>query len=216
MRWLRWLTLAVSLLGAPAAPRAAPVAWEIDGAHTQTSFEVQHLAISAYRGEFERTSGTLALDEDRPAASRVEATIDAASVRIRDPAWEARLRSAEFLDVARYPTITFRSTTVARAAIEVQGRDDELGKYQVTGLLTLHGVTRRAVLEVTITPVVRDADGRLRRGVHARAVLNRQDYGIRWSRALEAGPFLSDEVAIDIQAEVVRAAHGEADAAAMR
>lgn len=195
-----------ALLAAPALARAAPVAWILDRAHTQTSFEISHLFISTYRGEFTRTDGVVTLDEDRPGASRVEATIDAASIRTREPAWDARLRSAEFLDVDRYPTITFRSTAVARATVKVDGRDDELGQFRVKGLLTLHGITRPVVLEAIITPAVVDAEGRLRRGIRVQAYLNRQDFGIRWSRAIEAGPLISDDVAIHIEGEVIQAA----------
>lgn len=199
------MVVALVSLVAPALALAEPGGWVLDPAHTQTSFEVVHLGISTYRGEFARTAGTLTIDEERPGASRVEATIDAGSVRTREPAWDARLRSPEFLDVARWPAITFRSTAVVRAKVEVRGRDDELGQYRVKGLLTLHGVTRPVVLEATISPAVADAEGRLRRGLQARATINRQDFGIRWSGALEAGPLISDEVGIRIDAEVVAA-----------
>lgn len=199
------IVVALLSLAAPALALAEPGGWVLDEAHSQTSFEVVHLGISWYRGEFTRTTGTVTLDEEQPAASRVEATVDAGSVRTREPAWDARLRSPEFLDVARYPVVTFRSTAVVRAKVEVRGRDDELGQYRVKGLLTLHGVTRPVVLEVTVSPAVRDADGRLRRGLQARATINRQDFGIRWSGALEAGPLISDEVGIRIDAEAVAA-----------
>jgi polyisoprenoid-binding protein YceI len=195
----------LALLMVPAVVLAAPGTWVIDEAHTQTSFEVVHLVIASYRGEFARTHGVLTLDEDHPQASHVEASIDAASIRTRDPAWDDRLRSSEFLDAARYPTISFVSIAVVRAAVETHGRDDQLGQFRVTGLLTLHGTTRRVILEVSVTPAVMDAEGRLRRGIQARTILNRQDFGIRWSRAIEAGPLLSDEVRIQIDAELVQA-----------
>jgi polyisoprenoid-binding protein YceI len=196
--------VALALLIVPPVVLASPDTWVIDEAHTQTSFEVVHLVIASYRGEFARTQGTLTLDDDHPQASHVEAVIDAASLRTRDPTWDDRLRSPEFLDAARYPTISFVSTAVVRAAVETHGRDDQLGQYRVTGLLTLHGTTRRVALEVSVTPAVIDAEGRLRRGIQARTALNRQDFGIRWSRAIEAGPLLSDEVSIQIDAELVQ------------
>jgi polyisoprenoid-binding protein YceI len=188
------LLAALFFLASPGLARSSPSAWAIDPAHTQTSFEVFHLTIARYRAELTRTTGVVTLDEDHPAACRVEATIDAASVRTRDPAWDARLRSPEFLDAERFPAISFRSTAVTFAA----------GKYRIVGLLTMHGVTRKAILEVTLTPTVKDAAGRLRRGVQATTRINRQDYGIRWARALEAGPVLSDEVEVEIDAEIVR------------
>ena len=194
MTRLATLLAVVFLLAGPGLARPAPSAWTIDPGHTQTSFEVFHLTIARYRAEFARTTGIVTLDEDHPAASRVEATIDAASVRTRDPAWDARLRSPEFLDAERFPAISFRSTAVTFAA----------GKYRVVGLLTMRGITRKAILEVTLTPWVKDAAGRLRRGVQATTRINRQDFGVRWARAFEAGPVLSDEVEVEIDAEIVR------------
>jgi polyisoprenoid-binding protein YceI len=202
---MRRTDVALALLVAPALALGQPGEWVIDPAHTQTSFEVVHLSIAAYRAEFTRTSGTVTLDEDRPAASRVEAVIDAASIRTRDPAWDERLRSPEFLDAARYPTFIFRSTSVTRAKVEVRGRDDVLGQYRVTGLLTMHGVTRRVSLEVAVTPAVKDPAGRLRRGIWAKGRLNRQDFGIRWGRAVEGGPLLGDDIDVEIDAELVEA-----------
>ncbi len=185
----------LALAAAPALALAEPSTWVIDAAHTQTSFEVYHLTIARYRGELERTEGSVTIDDDDPSASRVEATLDARSIRTRVPAWDARLRSPDFLDADRYPTIQFRSTSVANAR----------GKYLVTGLLTLRGVTRKVVLDVQVTPAVRDPAGRLRRGIQAKGRLNRQDYGIGWAEAVQAGPLLSDDVGIEIDAEVVEA-----------
>jgi polyisoprenoid-binding protein YceI len=186
--------LAASLLAlAPALALAGT--WNIDPAHSQTSFGVKHLVISTVRGEFGKTTGTLSLDEADLSRSRVEATIDASTVATRNADRDAHLRSPDFFDVARYPTITFRSTRVEAAGP---------GALKVTGDLTLHGVTRPVVLDVQSSPEVKGMGGEARRAFQATARINRQDYGLRWNKAVEAGPVVGDEVTIAIEVEAVR------------
>ena len=186
--------LAASLLAlAPVLALAAD--WNIDPAHTQTSFAVKHLVVSTVRGEFGKTTGTVHLDDADLARSSVEATIDAATVSTRNPDRDAHLRSPDFFDVARYPTVTFRSTKVQKAAA---------GALEVSGDLTLRGVTRPVTLDVTISPEVKGMSGETRRAFSATTRINRQDYGLRWSKAVEAGPVVGDEVTISIDVEAVR------------
>lgn len=186
--------LAATLLAlAPVLALAAD--WNIDPAHTQASFAVKHLVVSTVRGEFGKTTGTVHLDDADLTRSSVEATIDAATVSTRNPDRDAHLRSPDFFDVARYPTITFRSTKVQKAAA---------GALAVSGDLTLRGVTRPVTLDVTISPEVKGMGGETRRAFSATTRINRQDYGLRWSKAVEAGPVVGDEVTISIDVEAVR------------
>ncbi len=191
-----------NLIAALAAVLAAPAAlaqtstWKIDEAHTHSSFTVRHMVISNVRGEFGKTSGTLTLDEKDPARSKVEATIEAATIDTRVADRDNHLRSPDFFDVAKYPTLTFRSTKVERAGE---------GKLKVTGDLTMRGVTKPVVLDVTgPTGEVKDPWGNLRRGASATATLNRKDWGLVWNKLLEAGPVLGDEVKIEIETEIVK------------
>jgi polyisoprenoid-binding protein YceI len=186
------LTLLLTLV--PFAALAAPTTWTIDPAHSQASFAVRHMVISTVRGEFQKLGGSVQLDEADLTRSSVEATIDAASVDTRIAARDNDLRSPNFFDVAKYPNITFKSTKVEKAGE---------GKLKVTGDLTIHGVTRPVVLDVEgPTAAIKDGKG-LRRGLTARTTINRQDYGLRWNKAVEAGPIAGDEVKIEIDAEVV-------------
>ena len=169
--------------------------WTIDAAHSQTTFSVKHLVISTVRGEFGKTTGTVTLDDADPARSRVEATIDATTINTRIADRDAHLRSPDFFDVAKYPTITFRSTRVARA---------KEGGLEVTGDLTLHGVTRPVTLQVSTSPEVKGMGGETRRAFAATTRISRQEFGLKWSKAVEAGPVVGDEVAIAIEVEAVK------------
>ena len=132
--------------------------YQIDSAHSSAQFTVRHMMISNVRGEFTKLSGSIAYDPADPANSSVEATIDAASINTRDPQRDAHLKSPDFFDAAKYPAFTFKSTSVKKTA---QGLD-------VTGELTIHGVSKPVVLHVTgITNEIKDPFGLLRRGATA-------------------------------------------------
>jgi polyisoprenoid-binding protein YceI len=169
--------------------------WNIDPAHTQTSFAVRHLVITTVKGEFGKTAGTIRIDDADIARSSVEATIDASTISTRNADRDAHLRSPDFFDVATYPTATFRSTRVEKA-----GKDG----LKVTGDLTLRGVTRPVVLDVTLSPEVKGMRGETRRGFAATTRINRQDYGLKWSKLVEAGPVAGDEVTISLDVEAVK------------
>lgn len=188
--------LLVSLLPlVPAAALAAGGAWSLDASHSQVGFAVKHLVISNVRGEFAAYEGKLVLDDSDPARSTVEATIDVNSLTTRVADRDAHLKSPDFLDVAKYPTITFKSTRVAKA-----GRDG----LKVTGDLTLHGVTRPVVLDVTTTPEVKGMFGETRRGFAATTRISRKDFGLTWNKVIEAGPAVGDEVTIALDLEFVK------------
>jgi polyisoprenoid-binding protein YceI len=190
------LLVATALLTAAPAfadnARAPVETYLLDGAHTAATFTVKHLRISTVRGEFTRTQGTVAIDPADLTRSTVVATIDATSVNTREERRDADLKSPDFFDVAKYPTITFKSTRVEPAGE---------GKLKVTGDLTLHGVTRPVVLDVAgPTAEIKDPMGRARRGLSASTTLNRRDFGVSY------GPdaIVSDLVTVTIDAELLR------------
>jgi polyisoprenoid-binding protein YceI len=182
-------------LAAPALALADAVTWNVDPAHTQTNFAVRHLVISTVRGEFKKTTGTVKIDDKDATKSAVDVTIDAASIHTREDKRDEHLKSPDFLDVQKYPTLTFKSTKVEKA-----GGD----KYKVTGDLTLHGTTKPVVLDATVTQPIKDPMGKTRLGIQASTKINRQDFGVKWSKMIEAGPVVGDEVTIEINSELIK------------
>jgi polyisoprenoid-binding protein YceI len=157
------------------------------------------MMISNVKGEFSRITGSVEFDPSNLAASRVEVRIDSASVNTREPQRDSHLKSPDFLDVDRYPAITFRSTQIVSA-----GSDS----YEVTGDLTIRGVTREVRLHVeAVTPEIKDPQGLLRRGASATTRIARKDFGLTWNAVLESGGFVvGDEVDITIDVELIRKA----------
>jgi polyisoprenoid-binding protein YceI len=187
--------LSAALALAPALALAAPSTWTLDASHSSAGFAVKHLVISTARGTFTAVSGKLVLDEADLARSTVEATIDVNSIDTQVPDRDAHLKSPDFFDVAKYPTITFKSTKVAET-----GKDG----LKVTGDLTMHGVTRPVTLDVTASPEVKGLYGETRRGYSATTKLNRKDFGLAWNKMVEAGPAVGDQVTITLDLEVVK------------
>lgn len=170
--------------------------WSLDADHTAAEFSVKHMMVSNVKGQFSKVTGTVNLDEKAPARSSVEATIDATTVDTRQPKRDAHLKSADFFDVAKYPTLSFKSTSVKKV-----GKDH----FRVTGDLTLHGVTKPVVLDTQVTPPTKDPWGNTRRGLHATTKIDREDYGLKWNQALEAGGVLvGKEVQITIDGEMIQ------------
>ena len=185
-------------LAVPAAAFPDASTWAIDPSHSQSMFTIRHLVITNVRGEFGKTTGMVTLDEKDIAKSRVEATIDVTTIDTRNADRDQHLRSSDFFDVAKHPAITFRSTKVEKAGE---------GVLRVTGDLTMRGVTRPVVLEVAGPGAeVKGMQGELRRAFSATARLNRRDFGLNWSKMVEAGPVVGDEVKVEIEAELVKAA----------
>jgi polyisoprenoid-binding protein YceI len=158
-------------------------------------FAVKHLVISNVRGEFTKYEGKIVLDDADPTKSGVEATIDVSSLDTRVADRDAHLKSPDFFDVAKYPSITFKSTRVEKA-----GKDG----LRVTGDLTLHGVTKPVVLAVTTTAEVKGMYGETRRGFSATTKIDRKAFGLTWNKVVEAGPAVGDEVSITLDLEVVK------------
>lgn len=179
----------------PALALAAPSIWKADPAHSSVGFSVKHLVITTVHGTFDKYDATITLDED-VTKSKVAATIDANSIDTREPNRDNDLRSPNFLDAAKYPSITFKSTKVAKAG----------DRLEVTGDLTLHGVTKPVVLDVSTGPEVKGFKGESRRAFAATTKIKRQDYGLMWNKAVEATPVVGDEVTIELELEVVKEA----------
>ncbi len=169
--------------------------WDIDVGHSAVHFWVRHMVISKVHGRFARWSGAIQLDEQDPTRSSVAVRIDAASIDTQVADRDAHLRSADFLDVARYPELTFTSK-------KVEGSGSDL---RITGDLTLHGVTREVVLEAEYAGTGKDPWGNERAGFSARTSLDRREFGLAWNAALETGGLLvGEKVEISIELEAVK------------
>jgi len=179
----------------PALALGATSTWKLDTAHTTSAFTVRHFVISSVRGEFGKTVGKVVLDDQDVTKSSVEATVDVTTLNTREPKRDEHLRSPDFFDAAKYPTMTFKSTKVEK---------DGEGKLKVAGDLTLRGVTKPITLDVAgPTQEIKDPQGNARRGFSATGKLKRQDYGLAWSKLVEAGPVVGDEVTLLLDGELV-------------
>lgn len=171
--------------------------YQIDPQHAAAHFKVRHMMISNVKGEFSGVTGTIEFDPTNLTASHVDATINAATVSTREPQRDKHLKSADFLDVRRYPAMTFHSTRIVSAGNS---------RYEVVGELTIRGVTRDVTLHVeSLTAEIKDRDGQFRRGASASTRIERTDFGLTWNAVLESGGFLvGDDVDISIDLEIVR------------
>ena|SRR5271168_4082291 len=194
--WFSKTAIAIAMMIAlPMVARADT--WQIDPMHTSVEFTVRHMMISNVKGTFQKTAGTVTTNGSDPASATIDATIDASSVDTRVERRDAHLKSPDFLDVAKYPTITFKSTKIEAAGP---------GKFTVTGDLTLHGVTKPVVLDVeTAGAPIKDPMGNMRAGASATTKIKRSDFGLTWNKALETGGMVvGDEVAISIDVEAIK------------
>jgi polyisoprenoid-binding protein YceI len=173
--------------------------YQIDTAHTHAQFKVRHLMISNVKGEFSNVTGTVEYDDANPSAASINVTVDVSSIRTRDAQRDAHLKSADFFDIEKFPTMTFVSKEVVKSG------DDS---FEVVGDLTLHGVTKTIDLNVEdFTPEMKDPFGLYRRGASAKATILRGDFGLKYNAALETGGVvIGDEVHITIDTELTRKA----------
>jgi polyisoprenoid-binding protein YceI len=170
----------------------APGTYQLDPAHTDVGFQARHLMVSKVRGRFTDHSGTVVIDED-PTQSSVEVEIRTASVDTKDVGRDEHLRSADFLDVEQYPTMTFRSTSVRPAG----------SRWVVDGELTIRGVTRPVSLDVKFEGAARNPWGTAALGFSADAEIDREEFGLTWNQALETGGVLVGKtVKIHIETEL--------------
>jgi polyisoprenoid-binding protein YceI len=171
--------------------------WDFDLSHSGIHFHVRHLMVSKVHGRFTKWTGALELDEQDLTRSKVEVAIDAASIETKDDKRDEHLRSPDFLDVAAFPSITFKSTHITRDG------DD----YRVEGDLTIHGVTRPVALAVEGGGQVKDPWGNTRTGFSAKTSISRKDFGLTWNVALETGGFLvGDKLDINLEIEAIKKA----------
>ena len=171
--------------------------WTFDPTHSQIGFSVRHLMVSKVRGEFTKWKGSFDFDPARPELAAVAVEIDAASIDTHEPQRDGHLKSPDFFDVAKFPTLTFKSTKVERAG----------ENFRVAGDLTIHGVTRPVTLDVEFGGQVTDMQGGTRAGFSAKTIIDRKDFGLTWNMVLEAGGIaVSEKVGINVEIEAVKAA----------
>lgn len=168
--------------------------WALDPAHSSIGFSVRHMMVSTVRGQFKEFSGGAKVDDADPTRSTIEVTIDAKSIDTRNDKRDTHLRSADFFDVEKFPTIRFRSTKIEAAGPNA---------FKLTGDLTLHGVTKPVTLDVEApSPAVKTPFGTTVRGASATGKVDRTAFGISWNKALDAGGLVvGEEVQIQIDAE---------------
>jgi polyisoprenoid-binding protein YceI len=182
-------------MSAAAVVQPAVTQWNIDPTHSDVQFAVKHLGLMTVRGHFEKVSGTATTDNGR--LTRFQASIDPASINTRVADRDKHLRSADFLDVEKYPELKFKSTDIQPAAGN---------SYKVSGDLSIAGQTHPAELEVEITDPIKDPWGFTRSSAVATTKISRKEWGLVWNQVLEAGGFaVGDEVKITIEVEATAA-----------
>jgi polyisoprenoid-binding protein YceI len=180
-------------------PSAATTTWNVDPAHSAADFKVKHMMISNVKGSFSGLTGVLTEHATDSTLSSIDASIPVTTVNTGDAQRDGHLKSADFFDGEKYPAMTFKSTQVVK-------KGD--GEYEVTGDLTIHGVTRPATFAVEGPSAPnKDPWGNTRIGLSATTKINRKDFGLGWNAALETGGFLvGEEVAITLDVQFIKAA----------
>lgn len=195
---IRAIVAATCLVALPIPAVGQSVPWTIDPGHSAAQFTVRHMLVANVRGQFDGPTGTVAFDPKNMLETlRVEASIDARSISTRNADRDNDLRSPNFFDVGKYPTITFKSKRAQAAAA---------GTFKLVGDLTMHGVTREVTLDVEgPTAAVKDLDGRTRIGASATTTIDRRDYGLRYNELIEGGgAVVGNDVKITIDLEATR------------
>jgi polyisoprenoid-binding protein YceI len=170
--------------------------YKIDRAHSEASFRIRHF-VTKVSGRFDDFGGTITGDMSKPGASSVEFTIKATSIDTSMPDRDKHLRSADFFDVEKFPEITFKSTSIKAS--------EKKNVYDVTGDLTMHGVTKQVTLPVEYVGEMKDPRGNTKAGFTLSTTLNRKDYGVNWNKTLDAGGvMLGDDVDITITLETYK------------
>jgi polyisoprenoid-binding protein YceI len=172
--------------------------WVIDTAHSSVEFSVKHMMIARVKGSFDRFSASIEADPTDLTTANIEFTVDAASINTRNDDRDAHLRSADFFDVEKYPSLTFKSTNIVK-------KDDD--EYELTGDLTIRDVTRQETFLVTFEGQGKDPWGNEKVGFSAEGKINRSDYGLTWNAALETGGVLvGDQIKISLSIEAAKEA----------
>jgi polyisoprenoid-binding protein YceI len=174
--------------------------WQIDPAHSAIEFAVKHMMFTTVRGRFKSFTGTIEADEQNPDRSVVTVEIDANSIDTGAADRDAHLKSADFLDVANHPTITFRGKRV-EGAMKKEG-----DRFRMTGDLTIRGTTMEVTLDAQFEGTGKDPWGGTRAGSRAETRIDRRDWGLKWNQALETGGILvANEVRIEVEVQAVKA-----------
>jgi polyisoprenoid-binding protein YceI len=190
------LALALRALAQAPAPAPGPGTWEVDTAHTTAGFSVKHMMVTNVHGSFGKVSGTIEYDGKDLSSIAADVKIDATSVTTNNERRDTHLRSADFFDVENHPAITFKSKRVEKGAD---------GRFRLVGDLTMRGVTKEVALDVEGPSQVVNAGRVFKIGASATTTVNRQDYGLTWNRAIEAGGVtVGDEVKITLEIEANR------------
>jgi polyisoprenoid-binding protein YceI len=182
---------------APAAPAPGPNTWTVDTAHSAAGFSVKHLLVSTVRGTLGPIKGTVEYDGKSLESLKADITIDVTQINTGTEGRDKDLKSPNFFDVAQFPTATFKSKRAVA---------DGAGKFKLTGDLTMHGVTKELTLTVEGPSAPLKQGPNLRVGALATATINRRDWGLQYSRMVEATPAVSDEVQITIDLEATKRA----------
>lgn len=170
-------------------------AWKLDPSHTSVEFSAKHMMITTVRGRISDVEGTIHIDESNPMNSSVEAVLKGASLDTRSDQRDQHLRSADFLDVEKFPVISFKST-------RVEGSKEQ---FKLTGDLTIRGTTKAITLDVTFEGTGKDPWGGERAGFAATGKIDRRDFGLTWNQALETGGVLvANEIKISIEAQATK------------
>ncbi|HLO14613.1 MAG TPA: YceI family protein [Anaerolineales bacterium] len=187
----------VSIIALTLPVVASASTWSIDPDHSNVGFKVKHMMVSSVKGNFDTHTGVVEINDKDITKSKVEVSIDTRSINTNVKKRDDHLRSADFFDVAKYPTMTFVSKKVVKA-----GKDG----LKVTGDLTLHGVTKQVVLDVEgPTKESKDPWGNIRKGATATTKISRKDFGLVWNKALETGGVaVGDEVTITLEIEMIK------------
>jgi polyisoprenoid-binding protein YceI len=174
---------------------AAATTWAIDDAHTTIGFSVKHMMVSEQKGAFDKFKGTIELDDKDVTKSKVDVTVETASINTKNQKRDDHLKGAEFFDVTKFPTLTFKSTKIEKAG---EG-------FKVTGDLNMHGITKSVVLDVgALSDSYKDPWGGTHRGTTAKTTVARKDFGLLWNAAIEkGGVVVGENVTIEIQLELV-------------
>ena len=188
------------LLGTLAVLTAVPAAaqtWQIDPAHSRAQFSARHYNISNVRGDFSGVAGTAEFDGKDVTKARIKATVDVSTITTRVAKRDEHLKSADFFEVSKYPTMTFESTSITPAGG---------GKYKMAGNLTMKGVTKPVTFEIdSVSPVIKDPNGGERVGAAARATINRKDFGVAYDGKLPDGTAsVSDTIDVLLDVEMIR------------
>jgi polyisoprenoid-binding protein YceI len=185
---------------APAAAQAAPApnAWSIDTAHSNVGFVVRHMMVTNVRGSFGKATGTVTYDGKDVSSIVADVTIDTTTITTNNEKRDAHLKSPDFFDVAQFPAMTFKSKRVQKVSD---------GKFKLIGDLTMRGVTKEVTLDVEGPSQAIVAQGATRIGASATTTLNRQDFGVKWSRNIDGGGVVvGDEVKVNLELELVKRA----------